>query len=384
MAEYEAHQILEIKCPSPRCPLPHRVVRDEVRNGKQRYECQGCGNHFFDSGQALHKQYRADQIGAAVDKYMSGMSYGEVAQHMEDFRDVPRPSKASVHAWVKAYSKLANQFMAGAVGFDGTEETATGQRIRAHVGPDWVADELVIHVGGRKVWLWNVMDRDTRYILTALVRVNRSTDDAYLVMELARANADREPETVTTDQLGSYTDAIAASFPKAQHIQSEGIYEEVNNNLSERLQKTIRSRIKTMDGMETQRTAQDYLDGWVLDYNFFKDHRAHKGATPAEMAGVAELVPWRDWGDITKLGGEVCEARVKEHRMVSKPGGPKPKPVFSTKQKMVEDAVATYREANIVKAGYANRRRRAVPVAPFPKKRKPAVSRGRGKKGMKV
>ena len=135
MAEYDRHQKIAIKCPSPRCPSPGDVVRDGKRNDRQRYECKTCGNHFFDSGQALHKQYRAKEIGAAIDKYMSGMSYEQVSQHMGDFQEENlKPSKASVHAWVKAYSRLANRFMAGVVGLDGTPETATGKRIKANVG----------------------------------------------------------------------------------------------------------------------------------------------------------------------------------------------------------------------------------------------------------
>ena len=61
------------------------------------------------------------------------------------------------------------------------------------------------------------------------------------------------------------------------------------------------------------RTGQDYLDGWVLDYNFFKKHEALKGATPAEYVGIDHLVPWDDsWGDITRMGGEIAEPRIKD------------------------------------------------------------------------
>ena len=51
----------------------------------------------------------------------------------------------------------------------------------------------------------------------------------------------------------------------------------MNNNLSERLQGSFRQRAKTQRGLEERRTGQEYLDGWVMDYNFFKDHEAHRG-----------------------------------------------------------------------------------------------------------
>ena len=373
MAEYEARQILVVECPSPDCPTPDKVVRDGWKNGQQRYECKGCGNHFFAEGKALYKQFTAEQIADAIDMYYSGMSYKQVAENMEDTYDVPEPSKAAVHAWVKGYTRLAQRFMRGEVGMDGTEATATGKPIFADVGGDWVADEMQIKVGGQRMWNWNIMDKKTRYILAARVSPTRDTNDAIELFEKAQWNALRDPDTITTDGLGSYVDAVKAVFPKTRHIVSEGIYEEVNNNMSERLQGSFRQRIKTQRGHETQRTSQDYLDGWVLDYNHFKDHEAHRGGSPAEAAKVAQQVPWKDWEDIARLGGEVAELEVKEHRMLPKRPGAKPQP------QVVLDAVKEYLEAKEVEKAHAkNKESKAAAVAPFPKKRKPKGRGGRG------
>ncbi len=111
MAEYEARQILSINCPSQGCPAPGRVARDGHRNGEQRYECKGYGNNFFAGGKALRKQYTADQIAHAVDAYYSGLSYKQVAENMENVFNVPEPSNASVHAWVKGYTTLAHRYL---------------------------------------------------------------------------------------------------------------------------------------------------------------------------------------------------------------------------------------------------------------------------------
>ena len=172
--------------------------------------------------------------------YYSGMSYKQVAENMEDVFDAPEPSKATVHDWVKGYTGLALRFLAGEVGEDGTPATATDKRVKADVGDHWVADELVLKVGGRKYWCWNVMDKDTRYALAARLSSSRDTYDAIAVFEKALANAARPPTKITTDGLGSYVDAVRAVFPNGtKHEVSDGIYEEVNNNLSERLQGSL-------------------------------------------------------------------------------------------------------------------------------------------------
>ena len=100
------------------------------------------------------------------------------------------------------------------------------------------------------------------------------------------------------DKLGSHVPAIKQIFPDAEDIQSEGIRARVNNNLSERLQGTIRDRENTLRGLEGLESGQRYFDGWAINYNLFREHEGMKGQTPAEMADVnppfterADVVP---------------------------------------------------------------------------------------------
>ena len=84
-----------------------------------------------------------------------------------------------------------------------------------------------------------------------------------------------------------------------RHTQSEGIYERKNNNLSERLQGTLKERTKVMRGLHSRESGQRFLDGWVIDYNFFRPHLALKGKTPADAAGLD--VPIRTWAEVAAL-----------------------------------------------------------------------------------
>ena len=68
---------------------------------------------FFAEGKALYKQFPTNQVGSALDAYYSGLSYKQTAEHMEDAFDIPEPSKAAVHAWVKSYTQLALAYIAG-------------------------------------------------------------------------------------------------------------------------------------------------------------------------------------------------------------------------------------------------------------------------------
>lgn len=326
MARYDADLKYEVVCPSPHCPNPDKVVRSGIHGGFQRYRCKSCGKKFMAEGKAIRRQYPADDIADAIDMYYSGMSYKQVAENLEKKNKYGvEPSKETVYNWVKGYTAMALRYLNGAVGDDGTSETATNRPIKAEVGDHWVADEMMLRVGGEDYWCWNVMDLKTRYVLAVRLSGSRDTLDAIALFQKARLAADKAPAKITTDGLGSYVDAIRAVFPRTEHIVSEGLYSPINNNISERLQGSFRQRTKTQRGLETRRTGQMYLEGWVIDYNFFKKHHTLKGKTPAEAAGLIKRVPWKSWKDITRLGGEVAERHVKSNVTRKKKPGPKPK-----------------------------------------------------------
>ena len=119
--------------------------------------------------------------------YYDGLSYKKIAENLADMFDRPEPSKRTIFEWVKEYTDKAIAAMKGR---------------KAETGDEWVADEMVLKVGGRNVWHWNVMDAKTRYILATHLSPRRDADQAIAVMEKAKAAASRLPKRIRTDRLG--------------------------------------------------------------------------------------------------------------------------------------------------------------------------------------
>ncbi len=182
MTEFQEIHTFTIECPNPDCSDPSDVRRNGTEGDRQVYRCNCCDKGFMAEGNAMNRQFTARQIGAALDKYYSGMSYKQIAEFMEDFFDVPEPSKHSVHDWIKGYTILARRFLDGEVGADGREESATGKPVKARVGRHWVGDELQVKVCGQPAWLFNIMDVDSRLILAAHLSRGRETEDAFRVL----------------------------------------------------------------------------------------------------------------------------------------------------------------------------------------------------------
>ncbi len=291
------------------------VIKKGMRNGYQRYLCKKCDRKFDDGEKPFGKWNRADHIAAAVDMYYSGMSYKQIAEILGRNFGIPEPSKSTIFRWVREYSDMISEGSSG----------LTHKKTFDH----WVADEMQLKVGGKRMWNWNVMDRDTRYLLASYLSPHRGEKEARAVFEKAlKYNGGAMPDTITTDGLGSYGAAISLIFPHTQHIISEGIHEKINNNLSERVQGTFRDRTKTLRGLQGQRSGQKYLDGWVADYNFFRDHEAHKGGTPGAAAGVGRGL--KDWSDVVdavatfKAAGLDDRSRNRKLRKTISYGDPKP------------------------------------------------------------
>ncbi len=282
MAEFTEIRTRKINCPY--CHHDKVVKNGRNANGKQTYRCKDCSKRFLHTGQVAGHRVPAERIGAAIQMYYNGTSYKLTAETMDDAYPMPEPSKRALYEWVTDYTAVAKDIL---------------DDYQAHTSGKWVADEIQVKVGGESMWLWNVMDAGTRYALAVHLSPNRDQRAAVAVMRKAMAAADAPPRSITTDKLGSYTSAIKQVFPDADHIQSEGLRARVNNNLSERLQGTIRDREKTLRGLEGLESGQRYFDGWAINYNLFREHEGVQGQTPGEMAGVNP--PFTEWADVVRV-----------------------------------------------------------------------------------
>ena len=269
-----------INCPE--C-ASEKVVKSGRQSGEQRYLCRGCNRRFRANGKAMKRRVAAEQIGAAIRMYYSGTSYKQIAEHLRDAYGISEPSKATIYEWVRDYTQAALDTM---------------RDYPAHTGGDWVVDEMQLDVGGEKYWNWNVMDSDTSYLLASYLSKERDEEAAKTVLRKAAGASASPPKTIKTDRLRSYPPAVKAVFPEAKHIQSDGMRSETHNNKGERVQGTFRQRTKTLRGLENQASGQRYLDGWVLNYNLFREHESLGDKPPGEAAKVN--APFREWADVTR------------------------------------------------------------------------------------
>ena len=270
-----------VNCPD--CESAH-VVKIGTRNEYQRFLCRACSKKFHTNGKAKGRRFPADQMGAAIRMFYSGMSYQQIAENMGRTYDIPEPSKATIYQWVREYTKDALKEM---------------ERRPAHTDGRWVVDEMQLDVGGQQYWIWNVMDESTGYLLASHLTKERDARSAEAVLKKAAAAAAESPRTVRTDQWPYYVPAVKQIFPDARHLRLVGVGNpEGIKNPSKRVQGLFRQRIRTLRGVGSKEKGQLYLDGWTLDYNLFRDQESMDGEPPGQAAKVNP--PFNEWADVVK------------------------------------------------------------------------------------
>ncbi len=281
-----------------------RVVKFGNYNGKQLYKCKDCRTKFRE-GLIKKAHYSPETITLTLDLYFSGLSLRKIARTLNDHFDLTLGA-TTIYDWVQRFVPLIGVYV---------------DNLAPQVSADWHADELFVNMkGGQKIakkgkgeftiaYLWNVMDRKTRFLLASKLSSYRDTMGADRALREAMSNAHgSQPERVFTDALPAYKMAFAG-FPmdkKPQHIAKAGIKKpHANNNRIERMNGTLRERVKVQRGWKSYRTP--LAEGQRIHYNFVKPHEALAGQTPAQMAGVG--VSGNKW--LTLLNAAVRELNVE-------------------------------------------------------------------------
>lgn len=271
---------------SVRCKFcqSYHVVKNGVRNGTQYWICKDCGHGFVDNKALPRSRYPVDVMARGVYDYYAGVSLNNIRWGIEQ-QTGKLPSDSSIYGWLKRLTKI------------GLNEA---KKYHPEVGEKWVADETVVRLNGRKYWLINVIDADTRFLLASNLSTNRSMRDIKATFEVAKDKANKSPKRILTDGWRGYIDAIERVFgADTKHIVSTPFERgELSTNVVERFHGTLKDRLKPMRGMDKSETMQLVLDGFVFYYNHFRPHESLGDRTPAEVAKVR--FPYKNWLDVAK------------------------------------------------------------------------------------
>ena len=144
---------------------------------------------------------------------------------------------------------------------------------------------------GKGMWLFGVMDTETRFVMDYDVSPNKMGYDATNPFAGAVELAGKVPDAVTTDALPGFASGPRGALPGGRragtrHRKDVGIRKRhySDNNTYERLNGTLKGRLKSVRGFHSTLPTLHVL--YLAYYNLFGPHSGMGGKTPAEAPGV--------------------------------------------------------------------------------------------------
>jgi len=250
----------------------------KTKQFKQRYYCKACGKTFVPDTITRRMWFDPQVVTMTLDLYYKGVSLRGIQDHLNQIFGVQLNSHATILNWIRKYEKLISDYV---------------KTMKPALGGQWHVDEMKVKFGGNWKWLWNVMDKDTRYLLASNITEKREVEDARQVFALAKEIAkDQQPDRIVSDGLQAYKKAFNKEFftlkgPRTEHISHIRLAGDMNNNVVERLHGMKRDREKVMRGLKTVETS--IMPMQDIYYNHIRPHQGLNGNTPALEAGLGAL-----------------------------------------------------------------------------------------------
>lgn len=260
-----------------------RTIRYGQSSGKQVFKCKDCLHKFTEPSLLKKAKFSPELVTLTLDLYFSGLSLRKIARNLSDhFRiDI---NYSTIYTWIQKYIPIITEYV---------------NSLAPQLSTTWHADEVFIRTRDGDVmqhgysmgFLWNIMDRETRYLIASKLTEKRDVHAAIAAFQEAARNAHGiTPEKVHADSLRHYHSGVKV-FPNAERVQSGIRKKTANNNRIERLNGTVRERTKVLRGLKTVETP--IIDGQRIQYNFVKPHIALEGKTPGEVAGL-DVKGWKE------------------------------------------------------------------------------------------
>ncbi|MBA7695297.1 hypothetical protein ES703_103920 [subsurface metagenome] len=150
-----------------------RIVRYGHYQQVQRWWCKDCKRKFVHNYALPRMKTPIIQVASALSSFYEGTPIRGIRRNIDQtFGNYPQ--NAAIYGWIQRFTQAAI--------------TAT-KDYKPKVGDTWVADETMLNIGGKKLWFWDLIDAETRFLLASHISTTRTTRDARALVEKAADRA---------------------------------------------------------------------------------------------------------------------------------------------------------------------------------------------------
>jgi transposase-like protein len=228
-------------------------------------------------------KFKSKHIVTALDLYNKGVSLRKLQQHFEIIHGV-KVSHVTILKWLWKYNKIINENVS---------------KFNLKNVKNWVVDDMVIKGHRKYYWYFNVIDKESRFLVCSTLGMFRDGEEASKLFSKGKSKSG-VPDTITSDKLSSYLQAYRENFYKmCEFHRLKSFGGNFNTQLIERYNGTVRERTKVMRSFKSYESAKNLLKGFENYYNFIREHK-FLGMTPAESLGVVPKIKGNRWMNLIK------------------------------------------------------------------------------------
>ena len=250
---------------------------------KQRWKCNFCNKLFTVDDGFFHLHKKRELLTTCLDLYMNGLSLRKIRNHIKQFTE-QGISHMQILRWIIKYSQILTNYT---------------RNFEPQLSGVYHADEIFIKCNKQQHYLFDMIDKGTRFLISSYYSTKRDSKSAKILFIKAK----HKPLTLFTDSLQAYRKAYRKVWGARTNREDKETYirlkadKDKRNNIVERIQGTIRERIKVIRGFKNKESAEHILNLFLIWYYFI---RVHQGInmTPAQKAGINLNLNQNKWLDL--------------------------------------------------------------------------------------
>jgi transposase-like protein len=228
-------------------------------------------------------QYDPKVISLSLSMYFRRMSLRSIKDTLEETFGL-KISHQTVYNWIAKYAELLTKYL---------------ESLIPHFSGQINADELYVFIRDDLRYWFIAIDPDTRYMLASAVADRKDVDGAVELFEKAKLTIrDQMLIKVITDGLAAYRKGFKKVFysrnhPYREHETSIRLNGDINNNIMERVNNTVRDREKCFRRIKSINSPIFKL--FPIYYNHVRKHQALNGLRPGEASGLGQDLGRDKW-----------------------------------------------------------------------------------------
>ena len=234
-----------------------------------------------------------EQLGVALSMFYEGFSLTEISLKLgRTFNNPVNPS--SVHRWVIKYTNQA-------------AEIFSMQQIQA--SNIWLMLMTPLKISGACVWVWDVLDFESRFLLASHLDISCSIAAVKTVIENACGKSQIAPRSILYARSVARPKNVSLCLPSnLGRIQIQGLNANAMTGFLGEFHTYFNQRTTAIQGLKSLAMAALVLKGSSIHYNFFRPSETLNTRTPAARAGLK--TECKDWLNLVTNSGRAVNKRI--------------------------------------------------------------------------